>query len=82
VTAAAVPCELKTTFNYIVRTTEPGMSAQAQEIGNVAIGNCTAALQDFAATAGQAQGNARRLRSRQTTPAATSTHPKRDGSGK
>jgi hypothetical protein len=53
---AAAPCKLKTTFNYIVRTTEPGMLAQAQEIGNVDLGNCTAALQDFTATAGQAQG--------------------------
>jgi hypothetical protein len=49
-------CALQITFSYIVRTTEPGMPAQAQEIGNVDLGNCTPTLQDFAQTAGQGQG--------------------------
>jgi hypothetical protein len=54
--AASAACGLKTTFDYIVRTTEPGVPAAAQEIGNVDLGNCTPALADFAQTAGQAQG--------------------------
>jgi hypothetical protein len=53
---AATGCALRTRFDYIVRTTEPGTQATAQEIGNVDLGNCTPALQDFAETAGQAQG--------------------------
>jgi len=60
-TAAAAPpspaaCKLKVTFNYFVRTTEPGLAASAQEIGNVDFSNCTPTLRDFAQTAGQAQG--------------------------
>lgn len=49
-------CKLKTTFDYIVRTVEPGSAPQAQEIGNVDLANCASALSDFAATAGQAAG--------------------------
>jgi hypothetical protein len=49
-------CALKTTFDYIVRTTEPGTPAIAQDIGNVDLANCTSSLSDFAATAGTAQG--------------------------
>jgi hypothetical protein len=55
-TAPAAACTLKTTFNFIVRTVEPGMPASAQEIGNVDFGNCTPTLQDFTQTAGQDQG--------------------------
>jgi hypothetical protein len=54
--AASASCALRTTFSYIVRTTEPGQPAIAQEIGNVDLGNCTPTLSDFAQTAGQAQG--------------------------
>jgi hypothetical protein len=59
--AAASPapsrsCALKTTFDYIVRDAEPGLPALAQVIGNVDLANCTPTLQDFAQTAGQAQG--------------------------
>jgi hypothetical protein len=50
------PCKLKTKFDYIERTTEPGIQAQALEIGNVDLVNCTASLKDFQATAGQADG--------------------------
>ena len=53
---ASPACTLKTTFDYIVRDTEPGLPASAQEIGNVDLGNCTPSLGDFAAGAGQAQG--------------------------
>lgn len=49
-------CKLKTTFDYIVRDDLPGASVQAQEIGNVDLANCTSSLADFAATAGQADG--------------------------
>lgn len=52
----AASCKLKTTFDYLVRTTEPGLQPQAQEIGNVNLAACTDALADFAATAGQAPG--------------------------
>jgi hypothetical protein len=54
--ATSATCKLKTTFDYIVRTAEPGTPATAQEIGNVDLGNCTPSLADFAQTAGQAQG--------------------------
>ena len=54
--AAAGPCKLKTRFDYLVRTTQPGVPASALEIGNVDLANCTPALADFAATAGQAAG--------------------------
>lgn len=40
----------------MIRDTTPGLLASAQEIGNVDLGNCTPALSDFAAEAGQAQG--------------------------
>jgi hypothetical protein len=50
------PCKLKVTFDYLVRTTEPGLAASADEIGNVDLSDCTPTLQDFAQTAGQAQG--------------------------
>src|ERR1017187_3523763 len=48
-TPAASPaaCKLKTTFDYLVRTTEPDLAATAQEIGNVDFVNCTPFLQDF-----------------------------------
>jgi len=52
----AAACKLKVTFDYLVRTTEPGLAASAQEIGNVDFIDCTPTLQDFAQTAGQAQG--------------------------
>ncbi len=52
----AAACKLKVTFDYLVRTTEPGLAASAQEIGNVDFSDCTPTLQDFAQTAGQAQG--------------------------
>lgn len=54
--AKAKPCKLKTTFDYIERTTEPGLQAQATEIGNVDLVNCTSSLKDFKATAGTADG--------------------------
>jgi hypothetical protein len=52
----AASCKLKTTFDYIVRDDDPGAQVLADEIGNVDFGNCTSSLEDFAATAGQAQG--------------------------
>lgn len=55
----AVPspsCTRTTTFDYIVRTTEPGLQPQADEIGNTDYADCESSLADFAATAGQADG--------------------------
>jgi hypothetical protein len=59
--AAAAPspsasCALKTTFDYIERDNDPGASVLADEIGDVDLENCTPALQDFTAEAGQAPG--------------------------
>lgn len=54
--ASSAGCKLKTTFDYLVRTTEPGIKAQAQEIGNVNYATCTPALQEFQLTAGTADG--------------------------
>jgi hypothetical protein len=51
--SASPSCTLTTTFDYIERTTEPGLQPQADEIGNV---DCTGSLSDFAAEAGQAEG--------------------------
>lgn len=53
---ASAACKLKTTFDYIERTTEPGLQASALEIGNVDDVNCTDSLSDFQAQAGQADG--------------------------
>ena len=49
-------CGLKTSFDYLVRTTQPGMPASAQEIGNVDLAHCMPTIQDFAKTAGTASG--------------------------
>jgi hypothetical protein len=49
-------CKLTTTFDYIVRDDDPGAGVLADEIGNVDYVNCVSSLADFAATAGQAQG--------------------------
>jgi hypothetical protein len=57
--AAAVSpatCKLQTTFDYIERTTEPGLQPQADEIGNVDLAHCASSLDDFRQTAGQADG--------------------------
>lgn len=54
--AASPSCKLKTTFDYIERDSDPGASVMADEIGNVDYSNCTDSLTDFAATAGQADG--------------------------
>ncbi|HZR53636.1 MAG TPA: hypothetical protein VFB06_29530 [Streptosporangiaceae bacterium] len=54
--ATSPSCTLKTTFDYIVRDSNPGASVMAQEIGNVDIVNCTDSLSNFTATAGQASG--------------------------
>lgn len=54
--ATTAACKLKTTFDYIVRDSDPGASVTAGEIGNVDFANCTDSLSDFAATAGQASG--------------------------
>ena len=49
-------CKLTTTFDYIERDDDPGASVMADEIGNVDFSNCTDSLSDFAAEAGQADG--------------------------
>ena len=54
--AATGSCGLKTSFDYLVRTTQPGMPASAQEIGNVDLAHCMPTIQDFAKTAGTASG--------------------------
>lgn len=56
--AAAPPavCKLKTTFDYIERTTQPGLQAQAIEVGNVDLSACADTLTTFQAEAGQADG--------------------------
>lgn len=59
---------LRTTFNYIVRTTEPGLAASAQEMDNVDRSDCTPTLQDFAQTAGQAQGECTMIARAQANP--------------
>lgn len=59
--AASSSCRLHTSFNYLIRDTTPGLPASAQEIGNVDLGNCTLALSDFAAEAGQAQGECEQI---------------------
>ncbi len=57
--AAAKPsasCKLTTTFDYIERTTEPGLQAQADEIGNADYAACADSLSTFRQEAGQADG--------------------------
>jgi hypothetical protein len=54
--ASPSSCKLKTTFDYIVRDRQPGLQASAQQLGNVNYSDCTPTLDDFAQTAGQAQG--------------------------
>jgi hypothetical protein len=59
--AAAAPspsqsCKLTTTFDYIERTVWPPLAPSADEIGNTDYVNCASSLAEFAATAGQAQG--------------------------
>jgi hypothetical protein len=52
----SLSCKLTTTFDYIVRDDDPGAGVLADEIGNVDFVNCRPSLDDFAATAGQSQG--------------------------
>lgn len=59
--APSAPCRLKITFDYIERTTEPGLQAQANEIGNVDFTNCTDTLSDFQAEAGQGDGECTKI---------------------
>jgi len=49
-------CKLTTTFDYIERTVWPPLAPSADEIGNTDYVNCESSLAEFAATAGQAQG--------------------------
>jgi hypothetical protein len=61
-------CTRTTTFDYIERTTEPGLQPQAGEIGNTDYSDCEDSLADFAETAGQADGEC-------TTVALASSNP-------
>ena len=61
-------CRLTTTFDYIERTVWPPDPPQADEIGNTDYADCESSLADFAATAGQAQGEC-------TTIALASSNP-------
>ena len=54
--APSPSCKLTTSFDYIERDDDPGASVMADEIGNVDYSNCTDSLTDFAAEAGQADG--------------------------
>jgi hypothetical protein len=54
--APSPSCTRTATFDYIVRTVRPGAHTSAAEIGNVDYADCTGALADFAALAGQADG--------------------------
>jgi hypothetical protein len=48
---------LKTSFDYVVRTTSSGIPATATAIGNINPATCSSSLSDFQATASQAQGD-------------------------
>lgn len=52
----AAVCKLKTRFDYIERTTQPGLQAQAIEVGNVDLSACADTLTTFQQEAGQADG--------------------------
>jgi hypothetical protein len=54
--SASPSCKRTTTFDYIVRDSDPGASVMADEIGNTDYVDCKSSLADFAATAGQAPG--------------------------
>jgi hypothetical protein len=54
--APSPACTLTTTFDYIIRVVWPPLQPQADEIGNTDYSDCTSSLADFAATAGQADG--------------------------
>jgi hypothetical protein len=54
--AASASCKLKTTFDYLERTTEPGLQPQASEIGNADYAACADSLATFRQEAGQADG--------------------------
>lgn len=54
--APSPSCTLMSTFDYIERTVRPGIRTSADEIGNVDYADCTGSLADFAAMAGQADG--------------------------
>jgi hypothetical protein len=49
-------CKPTATFDYIERAVWPPDPPQADEIGNTDYADCESSLADFAATAGQAQG--------------------------
>jgi len=66
--APSPSCTRTTTFDYIERTTEPGLQPQADEIGNTDYSDCTDSLAGFAAEAGQADGEC-------TTIALASSNP-------
>jgi hypothetical protein len=53
---AAGACKLKVTFDYIERTTQPGLQAQADEVGNVNYAACASTLSTFRQEAGEADG--------------------------
>ncbi len=54
--SASASCTLTTSFDYIERTTQPGIPASADEIGNTDYSACADSLTTFAAEAGQADG--------------------------
>jgi hypothetical protein len=66
--APSPSCTRTTTFDYIERTTEPGLQPQADEIGNTDYSDCTDSLTNFQAEAGQADGEC-------TTIALASSNP-------
>ena len=49
-------CALETSFDYLVRTVEPGLQASVQQLGNVNLAKCSDFLSTFQQTAGQAAG--------------------------
>ncbi|MDQ2729681.1 MAG: hypothetical protein M3Y91_17870 [Actinomycetota bacterium] len=55
-TTSGPPCTLAITFDYVERTTQPGLSPSSLEIGNVDGAHCRPSIDSFAATASQAQG--------------------------